>query len=66
MNKQENSICLVSYYDIKLYEIVESRYIDIQKFKPKIIEINDKFLVFGMFKHYGRLNISLEKLFNKN
>ena len=66
MFSQQESFTLLSYYDIKLHELVQARNIDIKKFKPKIIEVTKEALIFGMIKHYGRLSFPIEKVFNQN
>lgn len=32
------------------------------KFNPTVIEIKEGYIIFGMYKHIGRLSISIEKL----
>ena len=66
MFSQQESFTLLSYYDIKLHELVQAKNIDIKKFKPNIIEVTKEALIFGMKKHYGRLTVPIEKAFNPN
>lgn len=66
MSIQQENFKLLSYYDIKLHELVQARNIDIKKFKPKIIEVTKEALIFGMIKHFGRLSLPIEKVFNPN
>jgi hypothetical protein len=66
MNSEKEILTVISYYDIKLHELVQAKNIDIKIFKPKIIEVRKESIIFGMFKHYGRLSISLHKFFNYN
>ena len=66
MSIQQENFKLLSYYDIKQRELVKARNIDIKKFKPKIIEVTKEALIFGMIKHFGRLTVPIEIMFNQN
>jgi hypothetical protein len=37
-------------------------YIDKIQFNPTIIEIKEGCIIFGMYKHMGRLSVSIEKI----
>lgn len=57
---------MLSFFDIKLREIVSASGKDVNVFNPKIISIDKNIVKFGMFKHYGVLNIPLNLFFDPN
>jgi len=66
MNSSNQKLKLVSYFDIRLYEILESGGYEIKKYNPKIILVNEQTLTFGMFKFHGRLTLPTQKMFDFN
>lgn len=64
MSCQQENLTLLSYYDIKLHELLQARNIDIKNFKLKIIEVRKEALIFGIIRHFGSLTVPIEKVFN--
>lgn len=52
----------LQWYQKKLIEYLKTNNPDKLKFNPKILEIKNEQIIFGMEKHHGRLTISLKTL----
>lgn len=61
-----NNNKMLSYFDIKLREIVYSKGKDPEVFNPKIISIHEDKIKFGMWKHQGVLILNLTCFFDMN
>lgn len=57
---------ILSYFDIKLIELLRIRGKDAKVFNPKIIAIEKEKIKFGMWKHYGLLVMNIESFFDSN
>ncbi len=57
---------MLSYFDIKLREIVYSKGKNPEVYNPKIISIHEDKIKFGMWKHQGILILNITCFFDMN
>ena len=52
------------WWEIQFMKWMETKHPDKLKYNPKLINITDTEIVFGMSKHYGRLHVDKETILN--
>jgi hypothetical protein len=55
-----------AWWEGKLIRWIETEHPDKKEYNPKVIEVRENEIVFGMSKHFGRLIVSKETLLKRD